>query len=65
MTQEDRQALRDMRSEETDPEYKGLLRRTINHISMLESKLHAVRTFAKAIDHEARFKQDDTGSTSS
>jgi len=62
MTQEDRQALRDMRSEETNPEYKGVLRRTINHISVLESKLHAVRTFAKAIDNEARFKHDETTS---
>jgi hypothetical protein len=61
MTQEDRQALRDMRSE-IEFEYKGLLRRTVNHISMLESKLHAVRTFAKAIDNEARFKHDETAS---
>jgi hypothetical protein len=29
---------------------------------MLESKLHAVRTFAKAIDNEARFKHDETAS---
>ena len=56
MNQDDRQELRDLRDALDTPPDKALLRRVINHISILESKLHAVRTFAKAIDNEAKFK---------
>lgn len=59
MNQIDRQSLRDLRDAMDDVEDKNIIRKALNHISMLESKLHAVRTFAKAIDNEARFKHDE------
>jgi hypothetical protein len=59
MNQVDRQSLRDLRDAIDDAEDKTIIRKAINYISMLESKLHAVRTFAKAIDNEAKFKHDE------
>jgi hypothetical protein len=58
LTNQDRQDLRALRDEMDDPADHNLLKKTINHIAMLESKLHAVRTFAKAIDKEAQFKNE-------
>lgn len=59
LTANERKALRDMRDDVDgmDDEDRKTLRKAINYISVLESKLHAVRTFAKAIDKEAQFKE--------
>lgn len=57
LTANERKALRDLRDYGLDDEDTKLLRKTINYIAVLESKLHAVRTFAKAIDKEAQFKE--------
>lgn len=63
LTANERKALRDMRDDVDgmDDEDRKTLRKAINYISVLESKLHAVRTFAKAIDKEAQFKEQSDG----
>lgn len=58
LTNQDRNDLRALRDEMDNPEDHKLIKKAVNHIAMLESKLHAVRTFAKAIDKEAQFKAD-------
>lgn len=61
LTNQDRNDLRTMRDDLQDPDDRSLIRKVIKHIGMLESKLHAVRTFAKAIDKEAQFRDEDSG----
>lgn len=58
MNREDIQQLRELRSTATDADFKGLMRRTLNHITLLEDKLQEVRTFAKAIDNTAKIKTE-------
>lgn len=63
LTANERKALRDIRDDVDgmDDEDRKTLRKAINYIAALESKLHAVRTFAKAIDKEAQFKEQSDG----
>lgn len=65
LTNQDRNDLRTMRDDLQDPDDRSLIRKAIKHIGMLESKLHAVRTFAKAIDKEAQFNKDEESGESS
>ena len=62
LTQDERITLRDLsRDAELHETEQSLLKKVIRYIGALESKLHAVRTFAKAIDKEARFKDEEQG----
>lgn len=59
MNYEDKLALREMRDDMTDEADKKLIRKAVSHIYDLEHKLTAIRTFAKAIDAEAKIKGDE------
>jgi hypothetical protein len=59
MTFEDKVSLREMRDDMTDEADKKLLRKAVSHIYDLEHKLTAIRTFAKAIDNEAKIKGEE------
>ena len=59
MTYEEKLALREMRDDMVDENDKKIIRKAVSHIYDLEHKLVAIRTFAKAIDTEARFKGEE------
>ena len=60
LTKDERATLRTLaRDTDLHDDEQSLLKKVIRYIAALESKLHAVRTFAKAIDNEARFKDEE------
>jgi len=59
MTFEEKQALREMRDDMADENDKKLIRKAVSHIYDLEHKLTAIRTFARAIDAEAKIKGEE------
>ena len=56
MNQQDKADLRDLRDNCEHPEDKKLLRKVVNHIAALETRLFAVRVHAKAILNEVSTK---------
>jgi hypothetical protein len=54
MTPQDKQNLRALRDDMEDTADKQLLRRVVNHIHVLEAKLHSIRTLTRAISNEAK-----------
>lgn len=59
MTPQDKHDLRALRDDTIDEEDKKLLRKAINYIQTLETKLHSINVFAKSILNEVKGKGDE------
>lgn len=59
MTPQDKQDLRALRDDTIDDEDKKLLRKAINYIQALESRLQSINVFARSILNEVKGKGDE------
>lgn len=59
LSQDERADLRDMRDEAESEEDKRLLRKTLNYISHLETKLSTVRTLLRTALNESHIKPNN------
>jgi hypothetical protein len=59
MNREEKADLRDLRDATTNEDDKKLLRKTVNYISALETRLFTVRVHARSIINETHNKSND------